>query len=189
MIKNDLDREGIFSDASPEKDASPKEPKWHILESSILGGERVLVLTDRAALAEARRRHPDLAIWMEPEVDEVLAATTPGDLRAAFLRSLNLAKKQLRGWVVPKSEDERRREVRDQSALANAGASRGAAAQPAAARPASAVAGLTQAGGMAPETLPPSALILEAEKALPEGEAAAAAERDILGYVSPPWKE
>jgi hypothetical protein len=80
------------------------EVPWFLLESAALGGERVLILTNKTALAKARSAHPDLAVFLEPEIDELLAATAPGEGRNAILRAVVFAKKQFKGWVVKDPE-------------------------------------------------------------------------------------
>jgi hypothetical protein len=60
-------------------------------------------MSDRTRLAEARAAHPELTIYFEQEIDELMTivAGRKGEQEAGLLRIVNMAKKELRGWVVP----------------------------------------------------------------------------------------
>lgn len=71
--------------------------KWFVIESSVLGGERVLVVSDRRHLEEARAANPDLVIYYPHEVRELL---TRG-VAPMLCRRIHMIKKVLDGEIVP----------------------------------------------------------------------------------------
>lgn len=72
--------------------------EWFVLESAVLGGERVLVVNDPVHREEARSEHPDMVIYSPAEVRELLDRNA----NPMFTRRVHKIKKLLDGEVIPR---------------------------------------------------------------------------------------
>ena len=84
---------GLNAEASPD-------PRWLVVRSRLLDGERILIVLEKKHLKEAKNAHPGKVIYFPAEIDELRRHKgTPGF--PEFLRNVHLVKKRFRGWVIP----------------------------------------------------------------------------------------
>lgn len=80
--------------------AGPQGRKWLVIESRLLDGEQLLVVFEKRHLKEARKAHPDKVIYFPPEIHELYRQKDSPDF-PQFLKTIHLAKKKFRGWLIP----------------------------------------------------------------------------------------
>ncbi len=73
------------------------QPRWEILESDLLNGERILLLFDKQFLALARKEHPDLVVYFPPEIAVLnVLKDSPEDIL-----KFHLVKRMFKAWILP----------------------------------------------------------------------------------------
>ena len=96
-IITDLMKKARAATVKPVSAAGPKRLKWILLESLLLGGEKILLVFEKCDLREARAVYPDVTIYFPPEIEALIPFKGDEDL----LRTVNTIKKRFKGWVVP----------------------------------------------------------------------------------------
>jgi hypothetical protein len=94
-------RDLVKEQKRPEPTArAAQDPRWLVVRSRLLDGERILIVFEKNHLKEARNAHPGKVVYFPPEIDELRRnKSAPGFPQ--FLRSVHLVKKTFGGWVVP----------------------------------------------------------------------------------------
>jgi hypothetical protein len=85
--------------ASIEK-SSGNDVMWYVIESRVLDGEKILLVTEKKYLKEARKEHPDKVIYFPPEIRE-LAKHEGSVWFKDMVKKVHMAKKEFKGWIVP----------------------------------------------------------------------------------------
>lgn len=74
---------------------------WVVLQSGLLQEELLVLVFDKKDLRDARREHPEKAIYFPPEIEELYQHKDD----KKFIRTMHKLKKRFRGWVVPSKPD------------------------------------------------------------------------------------
>lgn len=76
---------------------SGEDVMWYVIESRLLDGEKILLVTEKKYLKEARKEHPDKVIYFPPEIRELYKFKDQKE----YIKQIHLAKKEFKGWIVP----------------------------------------------------------------------------------------
>jgi hypothetical protein len=85
--------------------SEPDDVMWYVIESKVLNNERVLLVTKKNYLKQARKEHPDKAIYFPPEIKE-LARHEGCEKFEDLIRKVHMVKKEFRAWIVPTNDKE-----------------------------------------------------------------------------------
>lgn len=80
--------------ALPPSLVSPSD-KWVVIESDVVG-ERILVIRHRRWLPEARKTHPDLAIYFTQEIKNLERFKGSDE----DVRTIHKVKKRFKAWII-----------------------------------------------------------------------------------------
>ena len=83
----------------------PDDVMWYVIESKVLNNEGVLLVTEKKYLKQARKEHPDKAIYFPPEIRE-LARHEGYEKFDDLVRKVHMVKKEFRAWIVPTNDKE-----------------------------------------------------------------------------------
>ena len=83
-----------------EDNVSSRKPDHYIIESGLLNNERFILCLDRNALKNLRAMYPDIAIYFQPELEEMIKFKD--DIE--HIRAVHKLKKKFRGWIVPSKD-------------------------------------------------------------------------------------
>jgi len=89
---------------SPPAPSIPENVMWYVIESRLLEGEKILLVTKKKYLKQARKEHPDKVIYFTPEIEELCRLKNDMENESHFrdgLKKIHTAKKELKGWIVP----------------------------------------------------------------------------------------
>jgi len=75
---------------------------WYVIESRLLDGEQILLVTKKKYLKQARKEHPDKVIYFPPEIHELYKHKDQKE----FIKKVHLAKKEFKGWIVPSKNEQ-----------------------------------------------------------------------------------
>ena len=80
-----------------EKSIESSKPDHYIIESGLLGNERFILALEKGALRNLRAMYPDMAIYFQPELEELIKFKD--DIE--HIRAVHKLKKKFNGWIVP----------------------------------------------------------------------------------------
>lgn len=82
----------------------PMKLRWIAIKSRLLDGETIVIVFNKDALTEVKRKYPNTVIYSLLEIQELLPFRHNKD----FIRKVHLVKKEFDGWIIPTKETMKR---------------------------------------------------------------------------------
>jgi len=75
----------------------PRDFMWVVIESALLDGEQVVIVSGKRFLREARNANPGRVLYFPPEIEELKRFQDDPDA----IKAMHRIKKHLGAWIVP----------------------------------------------------------------------------------------